>query len=187
MIIQDDFLSNYPEFREHLDVICYNGVTNPVDGVFYPGVSIQIPENVSSEVHSNIEHLEGETVTINAMFLRLSLEGVEAPHQAHTDAVMGQRSLMLYLSRKEDCIGGTSFVTHHNGMDRNPVNEYEEKVWAADTNNPEKWDVTSMCEMAPNRALMFDSGLMHRAEPIGGFGNSPQNGRLVLTAFYDYS
>ena len=174
--IIDDFLPAevFEQLRNHCDNISYEGVINPADNVLYPGISIDIPE-------LTLQFLGRPRYT----FMRLSLEGIPTPHQAHTDMLMGHRSLMFYLNRPEHCRGGTSLVQHkETGMYRNPVSAEEEALWKRDTNNPEMWEVYELAEMVSNRCVMFDAELMHRAEPIGGFGNNAQNGRLVLTAFY---
>ncbi|MES2367708.1 MAG: hypothetical protein V4563_17660 [Pseudomonadota bacterium] len=185
MIEIHGFLDHFDALRAHCDGVLFDGLTNPVDGVFYPGVSIDIPDYVKQEVAEKLSILEDGEIRINALFLRLSLEGVKAPHQAHTDTVMGKKSMMLYLNRPEDCCGGTALVKHVSGMDRNPISEVQELIWLKDTNTPDKWEVTHLCRMQPNKAFIFDADLMHRAEPVSGFGSNPINGRLVLTAFYD--
>ena len=179
--IIDDFLNDFDSFREYCDGLDYDGVTNPQDGVFYDGVSIEVPEYIKDEVRQKLgsDH-------INALFLRLSTYDMIAPHQAHTDAIMGSKSLMLYMNRLEDCEGGTSLLMHkRTGLNCHPVNEKQLKTWQQDMNDPDAWQVHNICNMFPNRAFVFDANLMHRAEPIGGFGHNQSNGRLVLTAFYD--
>lgn len=174
--IIDDFLPQdvFEHLRTHCDKLDYSGVVNPADNVLYPGISIEIPE-ITMQFLGRPKYA----------FLRLSLEGIPTPHQAHTDMLMGHRSLMFYVNRPEHCRGGTSLVQHkETGMYRNPVNSAEEALWKQDTNNPDMWEVYEMAEMVPNRAVLFDAELMHRAEPIGGFGTDAKNGRLVLTAFY---
>lgn len=185
MIIVGNFLNNFDAMRNHFDWLAYDGITNPADGVFYPGVTTDIPEVVRQEVVEKVQSLMGQQVTMNSMFLRLSTEGTYAPHQAHTDALMGQLSLMLYLNREEDCQGGTSFLMHEDGMSSTPNNTAELETWENDHSNPDKWEAVSLCEMEPNRACIFDANLMHRAEPVGGFGEGPADGRLVLTMFFD--
>ena len=71
------------------------------------------------------------------------------------------------------------------GLCENPISEKQLKVWEQDHSNPEAWSIMDMCQMKPNRALIFEAGKMHRAEPIGGFGRGPKDGRLVLTCFFD--
>ena len=185
-IIIDNFINDFDSFRSHCDDVSYNGIVNPKDGVFYAGVSLDIPKSVGDEVVSKIIASMGRDIKVNAMFLRLRTEGVQEPHQAHTDAIMGRYSLMLYLNKLEDCEGGTSLVLHkRTGLDCNPINKKQLDVWAEDKNKPRKWQIYKMASMVPNRGFLFDANLMHRAEPIGGFGDSEKNGRLVLTVFYD--
>lgn len=181
-LVIDHFLPDLQGWREWADTATYEDVVNPLDGVSYPGICKDVP---AYGTRKRLESVMGSAVRINTIFTRLSLAGVPVPHQAHTDAVMGQFSLMVYLNRAEHCRGGTSLVRHVNGMDRNPLDEEQRMTWERDTNIPEMWKPYSMCNMQPNRAFIFQADLMHRAEPIGGFGDSPENGRLVLTAFFD--
>lgn len=172
----NDFLPErlFNRLRKHCDSASFAGVRNPVDGVIYPNICTDIPEEV-------FEYL-GAPKTV---FMRLSLSGVVAPHQAHTDTLMGAKSLMLYLTRKEYCQGGTSFVEHiETGMRSDPQDAVELAIWQRDTNTPQAWGVYALAKMVTNRAIIFDASLMHRAEPIGGFGTDAADGRLVLTAFY---
>ena len=184
--IIDDFLDDFESFRSYCDEVNYDGITNPADGVFYDGVSVDIPEAVKAEVIEKVAKDMGRSVTVKALFLRLSTESMDAPHQAHTDSLMGRYSLMLYMNKLEDCEGGTSLVIHKKtGLCRTPVNEKQLKTWQEDTNNQDAWQISQIAEMIPNRAFIFDASLMHRAEPVGGFGDNGKNGRLVLTMFYD--
>jgi hypothetical protein len=161
-------------------------MTNPVDGVFYPNVTDDIPTEVSAEVEKKLSLLLGFEIKLNALFLRLSPGGVHVPHPVHTDLSMGKLAFMLYLNRKDDCLGGTSFVAHkRTGMKSHPVNNYQVKIWEADYSDLDKWQILDVCEMRPNRGLVFDASLMHCALPVGGFGKCAEDARLVLTGFLD--
>lgn len=184
--IEEDFLEDYDSFRSHCDSIQYNGATSPVDGVFYPGVSDDIPSGISSFCKAKISTLIERDITLNFLFLRLSVEGVHVPHECHEDSSMGQYSFMLYMNRVDDCIGGTSFVIHKaTGISSKPLNEKQISAWSKDYNNFDAWSITAMIDMIPNRALIFKASDMHRALPVGGFGDSSSDGRLVLTGFFD--
>lgn len=173
-MIIDEFLPDFDDFRAWADVQSYGPVINPADGVEYPGICKSVPV---FGTRVRLQAIMGQPVNIRTAFMRLSLEGSRAPHQAHNDALMGQYSLMLYLNRAEHCRGGTSLVRHVSGDDIS--------YWHTDHSDPDKWQVYSMAEMQPNRAFIFRAELFHRAEPIGGFGNDPANGRLVFTCFFD--
>ena len=186
VIVVDNFLDNFGEFRESCDQFEFYGETSPADGVFYPGVSVDFPVEIYYDVVGKTEGILGGKITPKVMFLRLSVEGVEAPHQAHNDSIMSSYAMMVYLNRAGSCEGGTSFVSHKEiGMQNGPANEVEQARWELDNSDPTCWDVINMCEMKENRAVIFRSEKMHRAEPVGGFGSGPKDGRLVLCFFFD--
>lgn len=173
--VLDDFLPNFSEWRSWADTLTFRPERNEADGVTYPGICTAVP---TFGTRNRLAAIMGRPVDLHALFLRLSLEGVHVPHQAHHDGLMGDFSLMLYLNRPEHCRGGTSLIEHVSGTDP------DAETWERDTNVPEKWRVISLCQMRANRAFIFRSTLWHRAEPIGGFGTDTTNGRLVLTAFF---
>lgn len=174
-MIIDSFHPEYEQLRELADVCDYRDVVNPDDGVIYPGICPMEDLGIAELLAQAI----GRPVSINKQFLRLSLAGCEPPHWAHHDGVMGDYSLMLYLCRPEHCKGGTALLEHvQHGLD------VPEDIWRRDTNRRERWQVTSTCPMASNRAFIFRSGLWHAAMPFGGFGQDAYDGRLVLTAFF---
>jgi len=185
-LVIDNFLTDFDAFREYCDTLNYKGEKNPVDGVFYPGVDLDVPDGFKNDITRKLSDINGGgPVDIKAMFLSLSPEGTKAPHQAHTDSTMGEYSMMLYLNRLDDCEGGTSMVRHKKiGFSTNPINEKQLLAWKADHSNPECWDTYDYCEMRPNRACIFKSEQMHRSEPVGGFGVGASDARLVLVCFF---
>jgi len=184
-MIVDNFLNDdtFEILHAHALADDYEGLRNPLDGFEYPDVSVDIPIVVVEEIRERLAMLKGRPVCINVMFLRLTCENTEnPPHQAHTDTVMGSWTLLLYLN---DGPGGTAFVTHkETGMYADPRTEQEFDAWVRDTNVPDAWKVTGMVDMKKNRANILPADLMHRAEPIGGFGKDATDGRIVLTAFF---
>lgn len=183
-LIVDDFLPEFSRVREFADAADYQPFVSSVDGVEYPLIS-PAPDFVSELVHSGVEKIMGRSIDIRHTFFRASPEGVDVPNQVHNDLSMGEYSLMVYMNRRKDCTGGTSFLRHKEmGFDRNTVFDEELEAALRDSNNPDKWEVTMTCPMETNRAIIFSAELMHRAEPVGGFG-SGKAARVVLTAFFD--
>lgn len=175
----ESFLDCYPQLISHASSLNFEGVTNPKDGVFYPGVSIDVPDYAEQEICDKLEinHL-------NFVFFRLSILGVKAPHQAHTDSVMGSRSLMVYLTDTPDNYG-TSILKHKELGFSTVKTPSQVETLNKDMNDYNAWEIVHFAEAKPNKAFIFDANLIHRAEPVGGFGDNPMNGRLVLTAFFN--
>ncbi len=183
-MIFDNFLNSFDILNRHARSIAeFSGVENPADGVVYPDVTIDIPDLVRDEIQTHLDRIFERPVHINTMFMRLTSDATfGAPHQAHTDSVMGEFTLLLYLN---DESGGTSLVRHvDTGMDRDPETNEQYEAWVRDTNVPDAWEITEMVQMRKNRANIIDAHLMHRAEPVGGFGDGQADGRIVLTAFF---
>ena len=183
--IVDKLLDDFCWFRDYCDQLHYDTLTNPMEKVDYPGINRQIPIGVNGEVVYKLEKILNIKIKEYTPFLRMTLDGVEVPHQAHNDSVMGQYGIILYLNSKDHCKGGTSFVEHKvMGFNKNPKNDTEQEAWEKDTNNYDAWHITDYVEMRENRALIFESNRMHRPEPPTSFGIDSKTGRLTYSAFF---
>lgn len=103
---------------------------------------------------------------------------------------------ILYLSRPEDCQGGTEFFRHRStGTDRAPLNDEEiatmgfssreamyEQLIEREGTDDSKWETTMSVPMRFNRLVMLRPWLWHTAGPA--FGDRLENGRLVYLMFF---
>jgi hypothetical protein len=103
---------------------------------------------------------------------------------------------ILYLSRSEDCQGGTEFFRHKpSGTDRAPVDPAEaaalgfsnaseatQHILANDRLDEEKWELTMQVPMRFNRLVLLRPWLWHTAGPA--FGDRPENSRLIYLMFF---
>jgi hypothetical protein len=182
--VVENLLDDFDGFRSYCDGLKYSDTENPADGVFYPGINLEVPPRIITQVIEKIQTAVNAKVKDFTVFLRMTLEAVPIPHQAHTDSTMGDYGLILFLNRPEHCQGGTAFVRHiETGLERNPVDDAEQAVWERDHNNREGWEIREMIDMKPNRGFIFDTQEMHRAEPPSAFGTQAHDGRLVLVCF----
>lgn len=173
------FLSTFGLLEQHAKATKFQEQVNEVDGAVYPAISFDIPSQVRSELISKIEAEKGFKIEPALIFLRANPEGAAEPYQAHNDLNMADYTCIVYISDH----GGTAFVTHkETGMDRNDPGYAIE--WAKDCNNEAAWRVTKLVEMKPNRALFFDAELMHRGEPVTGYGSGP-DARMIMVCFYN--
>ncbi len=177
MKVWDDFVPErlFSIWEQEVRSKDYSGTVNPVDGVEYPDVTADVSPRLLAYCMTKCARALGKNVTPRTVFCRLTCEATDtAPHQAHNDEAMGEYTFLLYW---QDGPGGTALVRHKSGDDITH--------WAEDTNVYDAWEEYDRVDMARNRAVLFDSKLMHRAEPVEGFGKDASDGRIALIIFFD--
>lgn len=182
----DNFLDeeDYLELRELADKAEFEDTESPYDGTVYPDLYLDIPESIQAAVMARLSELMGEVVP-TIMFMRKSVRGCYAPHQVHSDLIMGDFTLFLYLNREEHCEGGTALVEHiEEGIRYHPETQQELDIINKDMNKQDMWSVYKLLEMYPNRAAIMPASCLHRSEPVGGFGETNHDGRIVLIFFF---
>jgi hypothetical protein len=195
-LVVDDFLDNAEALREHALSLDYP----PLEGQF-PGRN--------SKQRINIEGLTGIVSGILRERLvpapppqshaksRLTFDSDKGRGMVHVDE--SHWSGILYLSRPGDCHGGTEFFRHRaTGLDRFPFTpeELEPHGFATtaeahaalierDGTDESAWELLMSVPMRFNRLLLLRPWLFHTAGP--GFGDRPENGRLVYLMFFNQS
>jgi hypothetical protein len=179
VIVIDDFLDNYSELKKYCEIAEFKEEINTVDGAVYPAICLELPEAIHKSVVDKIQKAKGYEIEVNLMFLRANPEGSKEPYQAHNDLNMGDNTLILYLKDK----GGTAFVEHiKTGMNQN--NPCLIDTWLEDCNVKDAWRITDLISMKENRALFFDAEMMHRGEPVEGYGTG-NDARMILVCFFN--
>lgn len=192
IIIVDDFFSDAEGFRDAGLRLAF-----PEQDSNFPGRNsyqrIEIPgldQHVSQLVGEKLRPLPNSG---HAKF-RLTLATDFGRAGVHVDP--GYWSGILYLSRPEDCQGGTDFFRHkRTNTERRPMNdqevaalgyktyaESEHDILGRDTLDESAWERTMTVPMRFNRLLLLRPWLWHTAGP--GFGDRPENGRLVYLLFF---
>ena len=195
LIVVDDFLDNAAALRAAALRLTY--VRR--EGVYFPGRNSAEHVNLAG-LDQQISEIVGEPVRarhppeLHARF-RITLGSDEGRAKVHMDG--GYWSGILYLSRPEDCRGGTDFFRHiETGTDQAPEDleglkrlgfpSYEEmhrKIIQQDTLDDGKWERTMTVPMRFNRLVLLRPWLWHTAG--AGFGDSLENGRLVYLMFFE--
>jgi hypothetical protein len=182
-VIIDNFLDNYDDLKKFSLSCQFKDEVNPVDGVVYPAICLDVPPDIVDSLFRSITNVIGRPPENPLVFLRMSKAGVAQPPPFHTDNSMGAYSLMLYLMDRPDA--GTGFVKHkETGVYAAPFDENQLNLTIRDCNDDSKWQLYEKVEMRQNRAVIFNSSLFHVALPIGGFGKSQSKARIVLTCFF---
>ena len=194
MIIIDDFLRNPEVVREKA-----LGLTYKVEGR-YPGLNSVEKINIEG-LDRTVSQLVYEPVRapwtrdFSHGSCRVSLASDDdKPARIHID--QSHWSGILYLSRPEDCRGGTEFYRHlPTGTDRAPMDletlkglgfssydEMREQILDTDVFDRSKWELTMTVPMRFNRLVLLQPNYWHTSGP--GFGDSLANGRLIYLMFF---
>lgn len=194
IIIVDDFLENADDLRRAALQLTYPPQQGP-----YPGRNSQERIDISG-LAQQVSHLVAEPLKVatplrsHAKF-RISLAADQGHAKVHIDPGT-YWSGILYLSRPEDCAGGTEFFRHRRtGTDHAPIDPAERArlgyasdeamhrdIIEKDSSDDSKWELTMRVPMRFNRLVLLRPWLWHTAGP--SFGDCMENGRLVYLMFF---
>lgn len=193
LLIVDDFLDNAIGLREAALRLTY-----PQQQGAFPGrnslerINIEgLSEEASRLVHEPLEPIEPLQSHAKC---RLTLAGDQGRAKVHIDN--SHWSGILFLSRPEDCRDGTDFFRHlPTNSDRAPADQDElaargyadfeamhREIIEKDSVDDSKWERIMQVPMRFNRLVLLRPWLWHTAGP--GFGDRPENGRLVYLMFF---
>ena len=194
VIVIDDFLRN-PEIVRQQAL----GLTYQVGGR-YPGLNSSekitiegLDQIVSKLVYEPVRAPWTRDFSHGSCPVSLASDS-DKPARIHID--QSHWSGLLYLSRPEDCRGGTEFYRHiPTGTDHLPLtpealketgfSSYDElraQILEKDALDRSKWELTMTVPMRFNRLVLLQPQYWHTAGP--GFGDSIENGRLVYLMFF---
>jgi hypothetical protein len=193
LFVIDDFLRNPEEVRAQALSMDYE-----IPG-HYPGMnSVQklriegLDQVISALVREPVRAPWTKNFSHGSCRVTFASDNQEA--RIHIDE--SHWSGILYLSRPEDCQGGTEFFRHkRTNTDRVPMDEatlkaagyssYEElqhDILDKDALDRSKWEHTMTVPMRFNRLVLLQPHYWHTAGP--GFGDSLENGRLIYVMFF---
>jgi hypothetical protein len=193
LIIIDDFLPNAQELRDRALKLTYAvegrcpGL-NSVEKVNVPGLD----ELVSRLVYAPVR--APWTKDFSHGSCRVALAKDDQPARIHID--QSHWSGILYLTKPEDCQGGTEFYRHlPTGTDHVPLtpesleaagfssyDELKREILEKDALDRSKWELTMTVPMRFNRLILLQPQYWHTAGE--SFGDSIENGRLVYLMFF---
>lgn len=193
-MIIDDFLANPDAARAAALGLSYDPANKHGN---YPGLLSDRPlaiagldEAVGGVIGTALKPAPGTSHN----HCRITLKNERGASGVHVDPCF--YSGILYLSRPEDCRGGTDFFRHRRtGLDRVPttadgmaragyadINQLIEEVVNHDTLKPAKWEKSFTAPMRYNRLILFSPWMFHNSG--AGFGDRAENGRLVHLMFF---
>jgi hypothetical protein len=194
MIIVDDFMDDPHSLRNAALGLTYAEGKGP-----FPGRNSETRITVEG-MDQQVSHLVGEPVRGQPApqahgKCRISLARDTGTAKVHVDP--SHWSGILYLSRPEDCRGGTEFFRHlPTGTERAAYTDEEAAKYGfssargmvrgivgKDSLDESKWEMTMRVPMRFNRLVLLRPWLWHTAGE--NFGDTLENGRLIYLMFFE--
>lgn len=178
-LIVDDFLSPEELTHERAAALASEFEDWPgPDGEVYRRICrVQL-----DDVQRKIEAIMGP-VDMHGMAYRLNFAG-ELPNAAiHSDLGWGTHAMVLYLQGDQT---GTAFW-RHRATGATQIREGDEALLEqvrGDWDNADAWDQVALVNALPGRALIYASATFHSRYPFAAGGEGPDDGRLILVAFF---
>lgn len=195
----DDFFPNPDVVRAFALEHDYSGA-NEMDGHKYPGTAQFKHPGFLAYLEGLMGAAIGGRVVSNIAAFVLAKEG-EFPEQwIHADSNCAKQAAVIYLfdGHHEH---GTAFW-RHKASDQIEMAQPFYDALGVDVTNAEQvdslierikaesfdeqfWTLAGLTEAKFNRLIHFNSKLFHSRYPKHAFGDSPENGRLILVVFFD--
>jgi len=193
LIIVDDFLDEPQPLRDAALRLSYPDLKgafpgrNSVERINIEGLDQAVSRLVG-------EPVQGQEYPQSHAKCRITLAADRGRAKVHVDP--SHWSGILYLSRPEDCRGGTEFFRHRaTGTERAPYNDEEaarygypsakemvDRIITDDGKDESKWEMAMRIPMRFNRLILLRPWLWHTAGE--NFGDTLENGRLVYLMFF---
>lgn len=189
-LVVDDFLPDPEKVRDDFKSLEFYDMRGP-DRELYKRINVRNPR----EFNGLIEKAVGRPVEQDYSIARLNYAGENPNNAIHSDNGYSEFAAVLYLSRPEDCKGGTAFWRHkHTGFPGWPtdkevrrIGKSPTRVWdqiMATWNEPDAWEQTGLAEMKFGRAIFYPTKSFHSRWPFEAFGTTPEDGRLIWCSFF---
>ena len=179
VVVIDDFFPNFERVRNHA-ILSEFYDWFAADGELYKRISmLHIPDMLDS-LTNNVGGIK-----ISLSGYRLNYAG-EPPNQSiHADLGISSHVIVVYLNEGES---GTAFWEHKDTgtteINYGEIEKYE--AMKADFENADAWNQRTVIPAKNNRAVIYKSNLFHSRYPFEAFGDSPENGRLIAIAFFNF-
>ena len=179
VVVIDDFFPNFERVRNHAILSEFYDWQAP-DGEIYKRISMLHVPDMLDTLTNNVGGVQ-----IQLSGYRLNYEG-EPPNQSiHADLGVSSHVIVVYLNDGES---GTAFW-EHTETKATEINFGDVELFEQikdDFEKSEAWTQILVVPAKKNRAVIYRSNLFHSRYPFEAFGSTPEDGRLIATAFFGF-
>lgn len=179
VMVLDDFLPDFQRTRTHAITSEFYDWLAP-DGEVYRRVSLTRVPGLAQALVEAVGNIE-----IHGAGYRLNYAG-EVPNQSiHSDVGWGTHACVVYLNEGP---GGTAFW-RHKATQTTEISQGQSDLLEhiqGDFENADAWEVWGHASIKANRAVIYRGNMFHSRFPFEGFGSTPEDGRLIIVAFFSF-
>lgn len=179
VVVIDDFFPDFERVRNHAMLSEFYDWWAP-DGELYKRITMLHVPDMLDTLTNNVGGIR-----ILSSGYRLNYKG-ELPNQAiHSDLGFGTHVVVVYLSEGDS---GTAFWEHSaTGLTELNYGEIEQfESVKNDFGASDLWTQRTVIPTKNNRAVIYKSNLFHSRFPFEAFGSTPEDGRLIAIAFFNF-
>lgn len=179
VVVIDDFFPDFERVRKHAMLSEFYDWWAP-DGELYKRITMLHVPDMLDTLTNNVGGIR-----ILSSGYRLNYKG-ELPNQAiHSDLGFGTHVVVVYLSEGNS---GTAFWEHSatglTELNYGEVDQFESVK--NDFGASDLWTQRTVIPTKNNRAVIYKSNLFHSRFPFEAFGSTPEDGRLIAIAFFNF-
>lgn len=179
VVVIDDFFPDFERVRNHAMLSEFYDWWAP-DGELYKRITMLHVPDMLDTLTNNVGGIR-----ILSSGYRLNYKG-ELPNQAiHSDLGFGTHAVVVYLSEGNS---GTAFWEHSatglTELNYGEVDQFESVK--NDFGASDLWTQRTVIPTKNNRAVIYKSNLFHSRFPFEAFGSTPEDGRLIAIAFFNF-
>lgn len=140
-------------------------------------------------MHAALTRLVKTPIYPNSSFFRVA-SADEDKALIHSDRNDGNYTAIAYMSEDDDVVHGTAFYVHKStGLREMPpmqemIASGEHERWMEDMKDYDKWEQLDFVRGLFGRMLIFSAPLFHKRVPDYGFGNNPENSRMIWVSHF---
>lgn len=145
-----------------------------------------------TEFFQHVGKAIGQEVEMKMGAFRLGEYASHLHNYVHADHTCAQLACVYFLNPPNQCTGGTAFWRHKkHRWDAMPTQEeldtakYTIEELREDWQKPEAWDMLTLAGMKTNRLIVYPTQKFHSRWPWTGFGDKPENSRLIYAGFFN--
>lgn len=190
LLVKDNFIPDADALRADVLAKSFETVKDPA-GLEYTGIQFRDPKEFEKEIGELVQF----PVKVRHSVARINYKGELPENAIHPDLYMGEFAGILYLTPPDSRTGtafwlnkafGHSEVATTKWLEEHGIEEEKYvNTLRHQANCAADWHLGGFIAAKLGRFITYPTKRFHSRYPFAGFGDKPENARLIIAIFYD--